>query len=86
MRELLLIDHQAHVDRVWWNGNVKPGHCVYLRLGRLPDGDWFVQSGDRAVAFDHEDDALAVARQMTLGWIAIPVSFTPDRAYASVAA
>lgn len=68
----------VEVTHLWWNGVDRDlPTCAFLSAGTLPDGRWVVEHGGNQTAFvfDHGEDAIGVARHMTLGWARVPESF-----------
>lgn len=74
-----VVDFEAvDVTHLWWNGADRESPtCAFLSAGTLPDGRWVVEHGGNRTAFvfDHGEDAIGVARHMTIGWIRVPASF-----------
>ncbi|WP_020524876.1 hypothetical protein [Catelliglobosispora koreensis] len=69
---------EVTVVHLWWNGVDRTSRdCAYVSAGTLPDGRWLVQHDgyQTKFEFDYAEDAVSVARHMTLGWASVPVRF-----------
>ncbi|MFG3710869.1 hypothetical protein [Micromonospora sp. NPDC047730] len=67
--------------RRWQSGHTSGSDCLYLAVGRLPNGWWFAERGSYARAYPREEVAFEVAerlREVRDDWREVPAEIGAD--------